>query len=239
MKNKTYKIIYIFFNILTFLISLNKNNYSICLLTIILYTLPEIISKIFKITFPNHFKIAILIFIFSSQVLGEIYNFYILFPCWDNIIHIIFGFYITAFGFSIIYLLNKKTKTFNKYFIILFIISFAALVGVLWELFEYSVDKIYLKDMQKDNIVTSISTNYLDNKKIIIKKIDHTIIYDKENKELLKINNGYLDIGIKDTIEDFISNLIGAFIFSILSLLYLKDKNKYPLGGYFVIKKST
>jgi hypothetical protein len=93
--------------------------------------------------------------------------------------------------------------------------------------------------MQKDNIVNNISTNYLDNKKIIIKDINHTIIYDKENKELLKINNGYLDIGIKDTIEDFISNLIGAFIFSILSLLYLKDKNKYPLGGYFVIKKST
>ena len=51
-----------------------------------------------------------------------------------------------------------------------------------------------------------ISTVELDpenhNQAIVVKNIDHTILYDKDGKELAVIDGGYLDIGITDTMKD-------------------------------------
>ena len=134
--------------------------------------------------------------------------------------------------------MNKKATNINKLFVMLFVFSFAILIGVLWEVFEYSMDKLFLKDMQKDSIVDRLSSNYLADDKVSIEGIDHTILYDKSGKEIYYID-GYLDIGLNDTMEDFLANMMGSFVFSILVYLYLKDKKKYPIGKYFMIEKTT
>ncbi len=54
--------------------------------------------------------------------------------------------------------------------------------------------------------INMISTVELDpenhNQAIVVKNIDHTILYDKDGKELAVIDGGYLDIGITDTMKD-------------------------------------
>lgn len=45
---------------------------------------------------------------------------------------------------------------------------------------------------------------------ILVKDIDKTIIYDKEGNILQVIENGYLDIGINDTMKDLFVNFVGC-----------------------------
>lgn len=114
-------------------------------------------------------------------------------------------------------------------------------IGVCWEFFEYGADKILNTDMQKDELITSISSVEFDpfqeNKAKMIKGINKTILYDENNEELITIEDGYLDIGLNDTMEDLWVNFIGASIYSILGYFYIKNRDKYSLASKFIITK--
>ena len=107
-------------------------------------------------------------------------------------------------------------------------------IGVLWEFFEYGVDKVMKYDMQKDNIINNISSVALNEKgeniPVIIDNIENTTIYYQENSTQKEEHiNGYLDIGLNDTMEDLLVNFIGASTFSIFGYLYIKNREKYKL----------
>ena len=137
-------------------------NAMLCLLSLILLILPMAIQNKFAITLPNTLEIIIYLFIFSAEILGEINNFYHLIPYWDTILHTLNGFLATAVGFSLIDLLNKNSRKINlsPIYLCLVAFSFSMTIGVLWEFFEYTADKLLLLDMQKDTIITRISSVY-------------------------------------------------------------------------------
>ena len=85
---------------------------------------------------------------------------------------------------------------------------------VLWEFYEYGSDRIFHFDMQKDTLVTSISSVAINpdkkNKVLTYNNIDKTVLYNKENEPILTISNGYLDLGLIDTMGDLFVNFIGA-----------------------------
>ena len=219
------------------------NNALLCLLSLILLFAPLFIQSKFKITIPNMMEIFIYLFIFSAEILGEINNFYGIIPFWDTLLHTINGFLAAAVGFSIVDLLNKNSKKFNLSPLYLSFVAFcfSMTIGVVWEFFEYGMDKVFLMDMQKDSIVRTVSTVSLNdeklNKVVVVKDIDKTILYDKNNNELAIINNGYLDIGISDTIADLFVNFIGAFVFSIIGYYNLKRNNKKFINNFVPINK--
>lgn len=219
------------------------NNALLCLLSLVLLLLPLMIQTKFAITLPNTLEIFIYLFIFAAEILGEINNFYHLIPYWDTILHTLNGFLATAIGFSLVELLNKNSKKFNLSPIYLCLVAFcfSMTIGVLWEFFEYAADKYFLLDMQKDEIITTISTVTLDetqsNKAIVIPNIDHTILYDQNNNIIATIENGYLDIGLNDTIQDLFVNFIGAVIFSIFGYFYLAQNKKSKFITNFVPTK--
>lgn len=221
----------------------NFENAMLCIFSLLLLTLPYFIQKGFKITLPNTLEIIILLFIFSSEILGEIQNFYGIFPFWDTMLHTINGFLAAAVGFSLIHLLNKKSNKLKLSPIYLSLVAFcfSMTIGVLWEFFEFGVDNLMNKDMQKDRIVDNISSVKIDpenNDNIItVKDIDHVIMYDKDNNELLKIEGGVLDIGLKDTMKDLIVNFIGAVVFSIFGYFYLITNGKHKFITNFVPQK--
>ena len=64
----------------------------------------------FKIELPTALEIIILLFIFSAEILGEIQSFYLIFPMWDTILHMINGFLAAAIGFSLIELMNNDER---------------------------------------------------------------------------------------------------------------------------------
>ena len=164
------------------------NNALLCLLSLFLLVLPIFVQTKFSITLPNALEITLYLFIFSAEILGEINNFYHLIPYWDTILHTLNGFLATAIGFSLIDLLNKNSKKFSlsPIYLCLFAFCFSMTIGVFWEFFEYTADKFFSWDMQKDEIVNRISSVTLgdieSNEPEIIKNIDRTILYDKDGK---------------------------------------------------------
>lgn len=222
------------------------NNAFLCLLSLILFTLPSIIQKNFKITIPSTFEIIIMLFIFSAEILGEINNFYGRIPNWDTMLHVLNGFLSAAVGFALIELLNENSTHFNLSAIYLTLVGFcfSMTIGVVWEFFEYGVDRFLNFDMQKDRIVTHISSVTLNEDKenvpVIVDNIDKTVIYyqDEEGNQKEMQIDGYLDIGLNDTMKDLIVNFVGALIYSIFAYLYLKDKDKYNFASRFLVTKN-
>lgn len=216
----------------------NYENVFLCILTLILFMLPSIFEMKLKVDFPDAMEVVILLFIFSAEILGEIQEFYIIFPFWDDMLHTINGFLAAAIGFSLIDFFNRsKRLTFHlsPFFVAMFAFCFSMTIGVLWEFFEFFVDTVLKYDMQKDTILTSISTVMLDpsggNKVVLINDITDMSI----NGESLGLG-GYLDIGLYDTMKDLIVNCIGAILFSIIGYFFIKRRGKGKVANHFIPK---
>lgn len=220
----------------------NYWNAFLCILVLIQFLIPYFITKKLKIELPSIFEIIILFFIFSSEVLGEIQNFYGVFKHFDTVLHTLNGFLCAAVGFSLIDLCNNNSEKFNLSPLYLTIVAFcfSMTIGVLWEFLEYSIDKVMLSDMQKDKLVTKISSVWLNpdgkNKAIIVDNINKTIIYSDSGETV--IEGGYLDLGLNDTMKDLIVNFVGAVVFSIFGYLYVINRDKYKIAEKFMPKKS-
>lgn len=225
----------------------NWDNVFLCVLTLFLFLIPYWLDKTLKITLPNALEIIILLFIFSAEILGEIQNFYGIFHYWDTILHTLNGFLCAAIGFSLIDILNRSERThmnLSPIFVALVAFCFSMTIGVLWEFFEFGADTFVKTDMQKDRIVSSISSVTLEpegkNIAVTLNDIDKTMIYSKDtngNDIVTTIENGYLDIGINDTMKDLIVNFIGAVTFSIIGFLYIRNRDGYKFVELFIPKK--
>ena len=219
----------------------NWNNVFMCFLTLILFTIPTIASRKLNIKLPSTLEIIVYLFIFSAEILGEIQNFYGIFHHWDTMLHTLNGFLCAAIGFSLIDILNRTEKFHIKMtpaFVALVSFCFSMTIGVLWEFGEFAMDRYFLKDTQKDRIVQRISSVELnenqENVPVIIENINQTKIYSDNNSKVTTIEGGYLDLGIIDTMKDLFVNFIGAVVFSILGLLYIKDRDEYKFAERFI-----
>lgn len=218
----------------------NWNNVFLCIVTLILFTLPAFIGKRLKIQLPKTLEIIIYLFIFSSEILGEIQNFYGIFKHWDTMLHTLNGFLCAAVGFSLVDIINRKDEykvDLTPIFMVIVSISFSMTIGVLWEFVEFSADYFFTHDMQKDRIITTINSKELKDKElnemITINDINETIIY-YDNYTKIYVLDGYLDIGLIDTMKDLFVNFIGAVIFSLFGYLYVKDRDEYKFIEKFI-----
>ncbi len=214
----------------------NYENVFLCILTLVLLIVPSFIQVNFKIEFPTTLEIIILLFIFSAEILGEIREYYILFPAWDTILHTMNGFLMAAIGFALVDILNRDERIMFKLspiFVSIVAFCFSMTIGVIWEFFEFGMDQIFRLDMQKDTILTSISTVMLDplggNHPQVINNITDMAI----NGESLGLG-GYLDIGLIDTMQDLLVNFIGAVIFSVIGYFYIKNRGKGNFATRFI-----
>ena len=221
----------------------NFQNAALCVLSLVLFLLPFFIEKKMKIELPSVLEIIIFCFIFAAEILGEINNFYGTFPYWDTILHTLNGFLCASVDFSLVYLLNENSKSFHlaPVFVALVAFCFSMTIGVAWEFFEYGMDTLFGLDMQKDEIVDHINTVTFDpeqdNHVVSIPGITHTVLYGQE--DVLLEMDGYLDIGLHDTMKDMFVNCIGAFVFSVFGYLYMINKKKFGLAGEFITKRAT
>lgn len=221
----------------------NYENVFLGVLTLILFMIPTIVDKKLNIKLPNVLETIILLFIFSAEILGEIQNFYGIFPFWDTMLHTINGFLCAAIGFSLIDILNQTEEFHLKMspiFVALVAFCFSMTIGVLWEFFEFGADTFFKTDMQKDRISSSISSVLINEEKknvpVKIENIEKETIKYNENGEIkeLIVSGGHLDIGLKDTMKDLIVNFIGAVVFSIIGLLYIKNRDEYRFAENFI-----
>lgn len=227
---------------------LDKDYYGVflCVLTLILFMIPVFVDKQLKIKLPSLLEVIILLFIFCAEILGELRGFYLKFPYLDTLLHTMNGFIMAGIGLAMIDILNRTPSlrfSLSPIFTALVAFCFSMTIGVMWEFFEFGMDYFTYSDMQKDTVCRRISSVNLnpdaENVPYVITDIDKTVISGKMNGEKTEITiDGYLDIGLLDTMEDLTVNCIGALAFSFFGIFYLKGRSKIALGFVPSIKSN-
>lgn len=217
----------------------NWENVFYALLTLLLLIVPSVVQMTFKIELPITLEIIILLFIFAAEILGEIDDFYLKYSNWDTMLHTMNGFLSAAIGYSLVDILNKSKKVkfeLSPIFICIVAFSFSMTIGVIWEFFEFSMDTFFAMDTQKDTIICLINSVSIDPSGAMtsISDIKNVMI----DGQALNIN-GYLDIGLIDTMEDLFVNFIGAIIFSIFGFFYTKNQDKKNIAALFVPRQKS
>ena len=208
----------------------------ICLLVLALFMLPFFIQQNFGIELPSTLEIIILLFIFAAEILGELECYFITYPHWDSMLHTTTGFLCAATGFALIDILNRNSRIkfeLSPIYVALAAFCFSMTVGVLWEFFEFGMDRLFHMDMQKDTVVQSITSVMLDptnsNTPVTIDGI-HSVAVNGQDLGF----DGYLDIGLYDTMADLFVNFIGAVVFSTIGYFYIKHRGKGRLARAFI-----
>ena len=213
----------------------NYHNMFLGFLTLLLFSVPQFLDKKLGVTIPVGLETVIFIFIFSAEILGEINAFYVKIPIWDTMLHTTNGFLMAAIGFALIDLFNRSDKfsiKMSPYFVAFFAFCFSMTVGVLCEFFEFSMDWFFAADMQKDWILPAINSVKLNptGANIPIHVDVQSVVINGETWNL----GGYLDIGIVDTMKDLMVNFVGAVVFSIIGIFYLKHRGKGKLAASLI-----
>ena len=91
------------------LIQREYGNFVLCVFTLLLFTLPDLIQQNFSIHLPSTLETIIYCFIFAAEVLGEINNFYGLIPGWDTMLHTMNGFLCAAIGFALVDMMREMS----------------------------------------------------------------------------------------------------------------------------------
>ena len=245
-QHKSVFVVYVVLRLLVILamvisfLSGNYENLFLCGLSLILFLVPAFIQSNFGIELPSTLEILILLFIFAAEILGEMESFYIKYAFWDTMLHTINGFLMAAIGFALIDILNNSPKfhfNMSPIFVAFVAFCFSMTVGVVWEFFEFFMDYFTLTDMQKDRMLTDISSVLLNptglNDEIVIKGIESTTLHLSDGSTYT-IQGGYLELGVVDTMKDLFVNLIGAIVFSVIGYFYIIGRNNGVFAKKFI-----
>ena len=196
-------------------------SYFYCIATIPFVALPLILSVLFRWRM-NLFFYLLFTFYACGPILGAVYNFYYLTSWWDILLHLLAGTVFAVVGAQLSNVLNKNNQT-SYIFAAVFGVLLSISIAVVWEMFEYSSDTFLGSDMQADTIINVINTkiNRTDGIADAYTNITETYV----NGQSLGIN-GYLDIGLIDTMHDMIIETVGALVYLVYVLF---DKNKHPM----------
>lgn len=180
----------------------------VCLFCIILLFICDYMKE--KLGCSEGLQILSYLFLLGSLLFGEVYHYYQKIWFFDDILHTLSAFIICSLAG---YLLKYFKCKMNLFMRALFIFSFSMMVSVLWEVTEFSIDRFMLADMQKDTLIESVTSELLeDNGKLRKIYVDKTSINDDI------ILNGYIDIGLFDTMGDIFCAIGGSFVYLVLDI---------------------
>jgi len=126
----------------------------------VLMFLPEFLRKEYRVYLPFEFDAAIVVFIFLTLFLGSLANFYEMFPWWDKMLHFLSGFLLTIAALMVVYVLNDKRVgklNLTPLFASVFAVCFSSALSVVWEIYEFTADKLFGFNMQRDGINDTMS----------------------------------------------------------------------------------
>lgn len=167
-------------------------------LALIVLHATRLIEMLFRIKLPTLLTISYYLFIIGATVGAELFGLYININGWDSILHIFSGALLAMF--AVVLLLNHDKSVTDKnidilyYFLIA--VSFAVMIGVLWEIYEFTGDNLFNMNMQitttYDGIVLSGKAAVYDTMKDLIIDVIGAIIGATVAIFSLKNNNGIL-----------------------------------------------
>ena len=225
------QIIFVIFSFIYFISENQLRNSLMSLLTLLLIPAYLGVEKILKIKFGYGFLCLVIFLTLGGIVLGPCYDLYMHIPIFDDILQLSSGFIFCCLGFTISIQVIKDSRF---YIHVLVGVLFSLSVAVVWEMIEYFGTTFAGIDMQEDTIVKSFRSFYLANSHndiVVIENIKHTIIVYGENEKMLI--DGYLDLGLYDTLNDLLICISGAIIYMFIMFF---DKKGYSRKLFCVAK---
>ena len=196
-------------------------SYFYCLATVPFVALPLVMSILFRWRMNLPFYL-LFTFYALGPMLGAVYNLYYYTAWWDDLLHLLAGTVFAVVGAQLAYFFNKNNKT-SYMFAAFFGVLLSMGIAVVWEFFEYSSDVLLHSDMQADSIINTIYTkiNRNDGLADVYENITNTVVDGKS----MGIN-GYLDIGLIDTMSDMFVETLGALAYFVYVLF---DRDRHPM----------
>ncbi len=211
------------FSFVYFLITGKPSEAFTSLLSVLFVCLPYIAEKLFKMQIALPVYAFILLYALS-HMLGHSYKFYYLLPWWDTLLHTVGGVVFAVFGAFLPKAILKKERV-NIWLCALFGLFFSVTVSAFWEIIEYTADRLFFSDMQQDTFVSAVYSHLLSDELGGLGKIEEIFLVTVNGTKL----EGYIDLGLIDTMTDIIFETLGAFAYTVF---YLLDKGKHSSFRY-------
>ena len=205
-------------------------NAALCVTVIGAMLVPRFLEWLFEIRFTAGLRCTLMCFIAAGCLCGSVLEFYVLVPHWDKLLHVGTGFCVALLGFLLPDILNHRAVPhIGMGYRILSAFVFALAAAAFWELYEYAGDRLFGADMQADAIIHSLNSKILGVSRF---RVDHVegITRVAVNGRDLGIG-GWLEIGLYDTMNDILSNALGALIYCGLSVIALRRPDS-PLARF-------
>ena len=176
----------------------------LCLLTLALCDVPSLVEDALKLRVAAPVDVVATLFAVSANICGEILGFYLRFPWWDVMLHVIWGFLAGLLGCA--FAEASQRSRLRPAAAVLTALGFAALSGILWEFFEFTMDSFFVWDMQKDVWLQSVNSVLLnpDGLNSAVTVAPSSVVVDGVAWP------GLLDPGLRDTISDLFLNFLGS-----------------------------
>ena len=103
---------------------------------------------IYKKTFLRKSRLSFYLiysFIFGAMYLGNVFDFYLIIPMYDKMLHLLSGLIIGIIGYMLFMHVSNGIVdgTFKRYMPILFSIILAIAGAAVWEIWEFSTDQLF------------------------------------------------------------------------------------------------
>lgn len=129
----------------------------ITVLTLILTLVPTALERFYHVRFPHGIILSIVLFIYATLFLGEIFDFYENFWWWDILLHFGSAIGLSLVAFLLLYLLYKSSVIKSPPSVAaLFAFSFGIAMAAMWEIFEFGMDEIFGLNMQKSGLTDTM-----------------------------------------------------------------------------------
>lgn len=214
--------IFCLFSVGYFGIILKFRNVLLAFISLAVIPFMFLVEYYFEIELVNLFTVIALLIASGGMLLGPGYDLYMKYDWYDDALHTLSGILFPCLGFALSKCLIKDDKFFVH---LIFGAMFSLSIALLWEMFEYFGTAILGLDMQEDRIIESFRSFYLagsHNDIVIVEDITKTIIYYGNGKEI--IIDGFLDIGLFDTLYDMFVCLIVTIVYFVVLLIDKKQK---------------
>ena len=176
----------------------------LCLLTLALCDIPSLVEDGLRLKVGAPIDAVASLFAVGANVCGEILGFYLRYPWWDVMLHVIWGFLAGILGCA--FLEAAQRSRLRPVAAVLTALGFAALSGILWEFFEFAMDALFVWDMQKDAWLHSVNSVLLnpDGLNAAVTVAPESVVVDGVPWP------GLLDPGLRDTVSDLFLNFLGS-----------------------------
>ncbi len=204
------------FTLVTAIIMLCTGEYNRLLLacaTFALVLLPEVMERLLKCRLhPALYYFCV--FYALGPMLGHCWDFYYNIPGWDKLLHISGGVVFALVGlFLFDFMGGSNCPPLLR---ALFALCFSMALSVAWEFFEFFADQVFHTDMQNDTVITALHSHLLGPAPGVpgtISGISSVVV----NGTRLPVE-GYIDIGLIDTMNDMLVETLGAVVVAVIHL---------------------